>query len=146
MFISVLQDYRPFALDTVEAAHDRHSFCGNDECDRCISAAMGILRNYHFPTGHCDKRVMPGFVYLASDGEIFKIGASATPSLRIKSLRTSTKRDLKLIHAIGTPDKYASEHYWHHHFIFHAIGGEMFELPPEAVDEFCACASMDVAA
>ena len=79
-----------------------------------------------------------GFVYLIRYGRSnkYKIGMSANPANRIRSIQTSTPETLSLVHTIQTANMLDLEFHFHCKFQPLNIRGEWFELNDQAIAEF----------
>ena len=77
-----------------------------------------------------------GYVYLLRVGNYYKIGKADQLDRRIYQLKIALPEEPVFIHAIETSDPYGIEQYWHRRYKDYRRGGEFFELPDEAVEEF----------
>ena len=85
------------------------------------------------------RKLRSGVVYLvkAKDTNRYKIGCTTNLKSRLKYLRIKNPYELELISAISTFDIEALEKTLHDKFAEYRTHSEWFELPLEAVQEFC---------
>ena len=57
-----------------------------------VKAALGVLRD-----ARAQRRKLPGFVYLITDGTAVKVGYSVKPQARVSELQTGNPRELRLL-------------------------------------------------
>lgn len=74
----------------------------------------------------------PGVVYFVRDGDFVKIGYSVDVLARIKTLQTSTTRELRLIHYV--PGRQSDEAAFHRRFKEYRRQGEWFVLAGELAE------------
>jgi hypothetical protein len=70
----------------------------------------------------------PGFVYLMSDGEMYKIGRSGRPEERAKQLSAGMSRPVDLLHFFRCDDAIFAEQSLHERFRSNRVHGEWFFL------------------
>ena len=80
---------------------------------------------------------MPGYCYLISDGECYKIGSTqSSPKQRLRSLQTGNSKKLKLVHAIQATvmPAIALERRLQRCFLLRRCRGEWYFLSPEIIE------------
>jgi hypothetical protein len=110
-----------------------------NERDRAEQIAVMEQQRQNFINRPKGRILKSGVVYLikAENTDRYKIGCTANLKSRLKSLRIKNPYELKLIHAISTFDIEALEETLHGKFAEYRVHSEWFELPKEAVNEFC---------
>jgi hypothetical protein len=76
-----------------------------------------------------------GFVYLASDGTMHKIGRSGDPKGRVLALGRQAGREIRLVHLFDCDDCTVAEVELHRRYAAFRVHGEWFNLSPEHVAE-----------
>ncbi|HIC10926.1 MAG TPA: GIY-YIG nuclease family protein, partial [Campylobacterales bacterium] len=77
------------------------------------------------------------FIYVITDGEFYKIGATKNINRRIEILQMGNPRPLKLVYQKETPNNRAKEieHYLHKYFSDKNILGEWFKLSEDDINQ-----------
>ena len=78
-----------------------------------------------------------GFVYLMSDGELWKIGKALNIGSRKSQLERQLGKPLDLRHSIRSEDYSRAEAEMHFRYKHCRIRGEWFDLAPRELAEFC---------
>lgn len=80
----------------------------------------------------------PGFVYLMKSGELYKIGLSTDPPVRLRSIKSPSgeTEHVELIHTIKVGHMWQAEAEWHKRFRDEHFKLEWFKLSLEDVAEF----------
>lgn len=96
--------------------------------DRSQAESILARRRNVRPVG-VQKIAQGGFVYLmhSSSGH-YKIGASANPQSRLRSLRTASPFVIRLLHTVHTGDMYEAEKTLHTRYAGKRVNNEWFEL------------------
>jgi hypothetical protein len=74
-----------------------------------------------------------GYVYLAHNGELHKIGFSGDPGRRMSQIKRDTGSSCRILFVFQTPDYRSLESELHEHFDHKRVTGEWFDLNDEDV-------------
>jgi hypothetical protein len=77
----------------------------------------------------------PGFVYLMSDGVLWKIGKALNIGYRKSQLERQLGKPLDLLHSIRSDDYSRAEAEMHFRYKHCRIRGEWFDLAPDELTE-----------
>lgn len=94
-----------------------------------VQAALGVLRDAR---GQREGR--QGYVYLVTDGDLYKVGYSTNPHARVPELQTGNGRPLRLLFYF--PGTLADEAALHLKYIDYNTVQEWFRPTPELRSEF----------
>lgn len=96
--------------------------------DRSQAGSILARRRNVRPVG-VQKIAQGGFVYLmhSSSGH-YKIGASANPQSRLRSLRTASPFDIRIVHTVYASDMFEAEKTLHTRYAGKRVSNEWFEL------------------
>lgn len=73
------------------------------------------------------KKPEPGYIYIISDGEQFKVGVSFDPDKRLRTMQTGNRRKLTLEHIELKNEPYKVEKVVHRQLQKYRTNGEWFE-------------------
>jgi hypothetical protein len=82
---------------------------------------------------------MNGYIYLATDGSLYKIGQTINPDQRIYGLITEARwkgreESIKILHTFPCHDVTYAEQYLHRYFAKKRKCGEWFDLTAEDIE------------
>jgi len=78
--------------------------------------------------------VRSGFVYVAGVGPLYKIGRTwSSPARRLRDLSRNAHKPMTLVHSFPCDDPTRAEKALHAGLRSHALGHEMFALPPDVL-------------